>query len=426
MSPIGVLRTGPNKLSKFALDWNANDLSLTARTGQVGVLTRATKGWARDASGYLYQQQNNMPRWEWDPVAAVMGLLVEPASTNLATYSELFSNAAWVKNGTTAVTAGQSDPYGTSVAFLVTTTSNGDSMYIAVTFTGDGTKAASIYLRAGTAAVSEVAIFDNTAAATRVRVRATWSGGVPTLSIVAGSGTLFPVEPWAGGWYRIKFSGDNVVAANANRIYLYPGGASGQGTVYGFGADPEDLLGCSGYMPTSGATATRNTEWLQFPLVLTPAQLAAYGGFSWYEQYIIRRPWDASTTTDVTNIGNLSVASVNALLMGVLSGTGFSSRWNTPGGNLSTTPNPASYLVGQSVERLCTVSAAGAATGSVAINGGAPVVGSPTAAIGYPAAWNNNFITIGDGTTAARMGFRLQLRARLAMGVQSFTYMQQG
>lgn len=152
---------------------------------------------------------------------------------------------AWTPSGTPVLTAGQADPFGGTRAVLVNDDDGAvvEVIHDVVAFTGDGVKAIGITLKAGTAAVTEFGIFDETALAWLHRIRATWSGGVPTLTTTAGSGTLYTPQLIATGFYAALVLVDGVTAANTNGFYLYPAGtsAASTGTVTAYEALAWDL-----------------------------------------------------------------------------------------------------------------------------------------------------------------------------------------
>lgn len=132
----------------------------------------------------------------------------------------------WTETGTGVITGSQADPLGGTRATLLDDdqatqefVSSGD-----LGFTGDGTKGCAVVLKAGTAAVTDVSIRDTTAGTNRVIVRATWSGGVPTIAVEAGNGTVRAVVALGDGFYAIEFNVDSVVAANTNIVRIHPAG----------------------------------------------------------------------------------------------------------------------------------------------------------------------------------------------------------
>lgn len=143
---------------------------------------------------------------------------------------------AWTVSGTPVVTTGQTDPFGGTRAALVNDDDGAAVEYIlnTTTFTGDGTKAIAVTAKQGTATASDIVVFDNTAPATRITVRLTWTAGVPALSVLSGSGTVYSVTSLGNGWYQVQFIVNSIVAANANRLRLYGASttAATTGTTY--------------------------------------------------------------------------------------------------------------------------------------------------------------------------------------------------
>ena len=171
--------------------------------------------------------------------------------------------AAWSAQGTVGVTGGQNDPFGGRAAWTIdsNTPANTDALFEVVVYSADGSKGGAIYLKQGTATTQDILFYDLTATVERLRVRVTWTAGVPALSLISGGGTLWPVEAQsAPGWYRVGASPNGIVAANTNRIYLYPDGSGGGGTVIAFGAN---VWNTTVYGPYRGPS---NPGPLGFPL----------------------------------------------------------------------------------------------------------------------------------------------------------------
>ena len=169
--------------------------------------------------------------------------------SNLALYSQDFDNAAWNAIGSTTITANTIvAPDGTTTADLITASAAGPASAgrsQTVTFTSDGEKTFSVYLKVGDGSVSTVAVFDSTAATMRHQVRVTWTAGVPSLTSLVGAGTLFPVQSVGNGWYRIAISATGVVAANSNSVRIYVNNVAAAVTgnsVYVWGAQAENAI----------------------------------------------------------------------------------------------------------------------------------------------------------------------------------------
>ena len=73
-----------------------------------------------NSAGLMIQAAVNEPRFEFDPgTLDPLGLKMEPQRTNSLTYSQDFSNAAWVKTRT-AVSGASAAPDGTNTAQTIT------------------------------------------------------------------------------------------------------------------------------------------------------------------------------------------------------------------------------------------------------------------------------------------------------------------
>ncbi|HWP38951.1 MAG TPA: hypothetical protein VNL18_15500 [Gemmatimonadales bacterium] len=281
--------------------------------------TRSTVGATVDRDGVGRKVGANIPRIQWvdldgDGVRETPGILLEGARTQLVTQPENFAHAAWVNLGNLP-TGGQSDPFGGTLAYLFLDDSGASyhSVNTVVTFTGDGTKSAAIFFRAGTAAKTALSIFDNTAATHRHAVQVTWTNGVPAISGELGSGTVFPLENWGGGWWRLQFNATGVIAANSNRLVVYPTGTdavSDTGNVYVFGANAWDAPFPSSYQGPSGGASPSAADLFTTPFNFGPMDLTVLAR-------MVRPVWaDASgslgSSPGILNVGGASVPSFRA------------------------------------------------------------------------------------------------------------------
>jgi len=245
-----------------------------------GVFARTGTATYVDRAGVLRTAADGVPRdGHW--LNGERTLLLEPARTNLCIRSEEFGDASWTKYAGLTVTSNATiAPDGTLTADLLVGdgSASGQAVVRTVTFTGDAEKCYSVYLKEGTGDTRvNLSIYDGTALAHRHLVRVTWTGGVPSLATASGSGTIYPVESLANGWYRILFSAAGVVAANSNLFYIYTGNAAATpGTVYAWGAQAEDAAVPSSYIKTEGTTVTRSADGLYFPFTAPPQALTVY------------------------------------------------------------------------------------------------------------------------------------------------------
>lgn len=196
--------------------------------------------------------------------------------TNLVTQSENFGTTWTISANCTATANASVSPDGSS-AYLLNMTSGvaNTGALITTTFTGDGEKVASIYLKRtdvpSPAAITDLSVYDNTAVAHRHLVRVTWGAdGSPTLSTVSGSGTRFAPVDVGNGWWRISFTATGVVAANANLFRIYVAGtAAATGGVFAWGVQVQNAVVVGKYVPTAGSTVTlgQGQSYCPAPLV---------------------------------------------------------------------------------------------------------------------------------------------------------------
>lgn len=188
------------------------------------------------------------------PLGAGGGSPLVNAVAQLVTDPENFG--AWATIGTIVRTGGQADPLGGVAAYYLDSNgSSADSLLQTVTFTGNATKAFAIYMRTLSSSQSSFQIWDATASTMRLEVTVTWSGGIPTLSVGSGAGTLYAVADVGNGWYRLMAAANGVIAANTNQFKIFPDSSGGLGQLYVFGANAWNSITPSSYVGSSQPTA---------------------------------------------------------------------------------------------------------------------------------------------------------------------------
>lgn len=156
-----------------------------------------------NSSGILTSATNNQPRFDYNPTTLVCkGLLIEESRTNVLTYSEDFSNAAWSVNTTMGVASGVADPWGGNTAY--TLTANGATSVFGRTYTGTASIAYSgtiwIRRRTGTGNIN-LRIGDNSNINITSSVSSNWS---------RVSGTATPSTTTVRYYVVLDTSGDAV------------------------------------------------------------------------------------------------------------------------------------------------------------------------------------------------------------------------
>lgn len=185
----------------------------------------------------------------------------QASNRNLLTRTEDFTPADWSKTNCTATADQATDPLGDEGMDTLTATSAGGYVSQAVTFTGDGTKATSIYLRAGTATDSAVVLRDTTASADRMNVAIAWADGVPTAT--ASAGTVVSLTDKGNDVWELRATASNVVAANGNALRILPAG-SGTGTMLAWGAQAENGSSSTAYQDVAAAYSGFELVYCQY------------------------------------------------------------------------------------------------------------------------------------------------------------------
>ena len=221
--------------------------------------TRASTGTFFDSAGVLTSAANNAPRFDYNPsTLAARGLLIEEARTNLVLQSENFATT-WGQSGSPTVSTNTTvAPDNTTTGDTIGSTATGSYVFQSITFTGDGTKAFSIFIKQGTSTVNRLFVRDTTAGINRGLTDVTWTVGVP--SVVVTNGSLLSLTQLSNGWYRVQVAVDSVVAANSNQLRIQPDTATGTGTVILWGAQLENGAFPTSYIPTTTTALTRAAD----------------------------------------------------------------------------------------------------------------------------------------------------------------------
>lgn len=329
-------------------------------------------------------------------------LLLEGARTNRCLQSNSVNVGPWFNNsGSETMGTGEADPFGGTAAVLLGNGGVPSSARVqTITFVGDGTKVVSVFLRAGTATTSQIRLRDNTAATDRHQVNVTWTGGVPSLATVGGSGTLYPVQALTGGWYRISFSVAGVVAANQNDFYVYPQTSAATGNIRVIGGQAEDAAFPSSYIPTTAAAVTRAADALSLPFGPVPQAVTFYKRVRFAG--LPRLVWNYGTSGAYVSLAYNSTSAFTQHFNGVTSDASL----------LASTP-----ALGDLVEMRGVLYADGSTRVFVSVNGGAESTGSATVPIAFGSASASPTLSLTDGGVA----FDASERTLILPGVRSLT-----
>ena len=220
-----------------------------------------------NAEGLIESVATNIPRIDYTTGEGVA--LLEPQSTNLMTYSEDFSNAAWTKVEST-VTSGFTSPDGASNSYKLAASINNTNHRVRSTAipisAANTTFVFSVYIKPQE--ITKIAIVNNTTNLSYGVVNLT------TNSVIEEAQGTTSVTELSGGFVRVLFETQTSSSGFASTnvlpaIYVLDDGyTSGNPTAYSFagngtdgvlvyGAQLEELPYATSYIPTSGAIATR-------------------------------------------------------------------------------------------------------------------------------------------------------------------------
>lgn len=397
-----------------------------ARTRQAAVHTRANQKYCLDQNGVLYRTPYGMPALHWDPsLGATLGpaIWLNGSHQNICLYSETFGTG-WTAGGSPTRVAAAHTAAGVSLDLIgdddATTV---EGYYQNPTFTGDGVKAVSLHVKAGSSTSSVIWLRDiSGGTADRCRFVLTWSGGLPVLT-QGGAGTYHGYEPMADGVFRLLFSSSSVTAANNHRFYLYPAttnlfAVADVGTLYAGGVQFQDATVPGPYIQTTSAAVSLAADALSLAFSPTPAACAA-SGVTLYDDIIVQRPGE---TNAVTVIGRSSYSGTNKISV-YCEAVGVTAAFNN-GSTAVTSSRTVTLAVGDRLKRLVTVSPTGVITLTTSLNGAASVVSTASAGQAWNTAWDTQAIYLNEASTAAAKGDMGRFSTRVAFGVRSSAYME--
>lgn len=285
---------------------------------------RSSSGTYYNSSGVLATATSGTSRTTYNPALLGAGgkLLLEPAATNLALYSEQFDNANWAKASLTVTANAVTAPDGNTTADKIIS-NNGVAGQIYQTYSKSAsaiTYTATVYAKAAEFSWLQIAFYDGSANG----CRGWFDLSAGATGTTAGIGTPYTgvtlsIQAINNGWYRCSLTA-TTNTAGSNVLYLYPVNGDGASTVgngtngiYLWGAQYETSAGATSYITTTSSAVTRAAD--------TSTSAAQSRSADVYSASTVTRAADSATMT----------------------GTNLTSWWRTDSGTFySETIKPAS------------------------------------------------------------------------------------
>jgi hypothetical protein len=277
---MSVYRVGGNKSSQnvfpsvrptLDLDF-ANSKTLDPRI----TFTRASGGSYVGADGLIKYAGVNEARFDHDPsTGESLGLLIEAARTNLATFSEDWQSFH-ARDNVDFVLNDVISPDGTLTADKLVCTAGGivnSGLIQKITSISANTSwyTCSWFIKNNGAKESNLQIAHSGGTFIAFTVKINWtSGDTPTFLQSSASGTanriIHPVQKFPNGWFRFSISQQNNGTGTSlvTRIYVSSNTSTVNGdSIYSWGSQMEPGQFPTSYIPTLGSTRTRLSDFAE-------------------------------------------------------------------------------------------------------------------------------------------------------------------
>jgi hypothetical protein len=213
---------------------------------------------------------NNVARFDHNPTTGEsLGLLIEESRTNVATYSEDYTQSVWTKSETTVTsnTIIAPDGFLTGSKLIENTTTTSHSLWIRPSFTLGNYYSFSFYVKSAEKSIIVITLYNSSYSYARANFNL--SSGTTTASTQSGcSSSIVDV---GNGWYRCTLIGlADATATGYAGLTLAPDGytdtiqpgytGDGYSGVYIWGAQVEQASFPTSYIKTTGSQVTRSAD----------------------------------------------------------------------------------------------------------------------------------------------------------------------
>jgi len=183
------------------------------------------------------------------------GLLVEPAATNLMTYSEQFDNAAWTKSNVTITADDIAAPDGSTTSDKLAATTTAGNVYASNSLSAVK-YSQGVFAKAGTNTTFRLDFVTSGFGEGGQVVFDLSAGTVGTITNRGGTtDTTGTIESFGNGWYRCSVSLTATAGTYFTQIFQ-----TSIGYIHAWGAQLEAGSVPTSYIPTTTAAVTRATE----------------------------------------------------------------------------------------------------------------------------------------------------------------------
>jgi hypothetical protein len=263
--------------------------------------SRASTGTFIGSDGLVKTAAINTARYNYNPMNLKLApkLLLEPAATNLLTYSEQFDNVIWEHGvggnlGISVTADNTTSPDGTTNADKITNDAGATSLFqydLTVTASSTNDYTASIFVKAGTATKFVLNCYYVSNAEDNILFDLT-TGTYVSGATAANQASIIAM---GNGWYRVSFvltrDATGTRTAMVFRGWGMAGTVRGNGVIgeyyYAWGAQLEVGTTATSYIPTTSAQVTRSADVSSSSAATRPADNAVITGTnfsSWYRQ----------------------------------------------------------------------------------------------------------------------------------------------